>query len=63
MVKLLINHCNEPLKYDPKDREIDKDEVIFWLYTTIREEKLPITYYNNMIEAGIVMGEIFNVLF
>jgi len=47
-----------------KDYEkLPVDEVIFWLYTTIREEMLPLGYYNNMIEAAMVMGDTFNFLF
>lgn len=40
-----------------------RNELIFWLYTCVREEKLPISYYNNMIETGIVMTDLFNLLF
>jgi hypothetical protein len=36
---------------------------MFWLYVTIKEEFLPINYYNLMIESGIVMGAVFNFLF
>lgn len=39
-----------------------KTDAIFWLYVTIREELLPVSYYNNMIEA-MVMGDVFNWLF
>ena len=41
---------------------MNKTDAIFWLYVTIREEILPLSYYNNMIEA-MVMGDIFNWLF
>jgi hypothetical protein len=40
----------------------DKDECAFWLYACLRESKLPLSFYNNMIEAGIVMGDVFNFL-
>jgi len=41
----------------------NKEECIFWLYTCLRESKLPLSFYNNMIEAGILMGDLFNFLF
>ena len=41
----------------------DKEECIFWLYTCLRESKLPLSFYNNMIEAGIMMSDIFDYLF
>ena len=51
------------IERDQPKFSIDKDELIFWLYVAVREEKLPISYYNNMIESGIVMTEVFNQLF
>ena len=39
-----------------------KVDSIFWLYTTVREELLPLSYYNNMIEC-MVMSDVFNWLF
>ncbi len=42
---------------------MNKREVIFWLYVTVREELLPLSYYNNMMEAAIVMSDTFNWLF
>lgn len=50
---------------DPKpsnNLELNKTNATFWLYTTVREELLPLSYYNNMIEA-MVMSDIFNWLF
>lgn len=44
------------------NRGLNKPVATFWLYVTIREELLPINYYNNMIEA-MVMSDIFNWLF
>lgn len=41
---------------------MNKSDAIFWLYVTIREELLPVSYYNNMIEA-MVLGDVFNWLF
>lgn len=41
---------------------LNKTNAIFWLYTTVREELLPLSYYNNMIEA-MVMSDVFNWLF
>ena len=38
-------------------------ECIFWLYVTLMEELLPINYYNQMLEASIVTGEVFNFIF
>jgi len=38
-------------------------EAIFWLYVTVREELLPVGYFNMMIEAAIVTGEVFNFIF
>jgi hypothetical protein len=35
---------------------------MFYLYVTLREELLPINYYDNMIEV-MVMSDIFNWLF
>ena len=43
-------------------KDMDKSVATFYLYTTIREELLPLNYYNNMIEA-MVMSDIFNWLF
>lgn len=43
-------------------KDMDKSLATFYLYTTIREELLPLNYYNNMIEA-MVMSDIFNWLF
>ncbi len=42
---------------------MNKREVIFWLYVTVREELIPLSYYNNMMEAAIVMSDTFNWLF
>lgn len=42
---------------------LNKREAIFWLYVSLREELLPLSYYNNMMEAAIVMGDVFNSLF
>jgi hypothetical protein len=36
---------------------------MFWLYVTVREELLPINYYNLMIESALVMGGVFTFLF
>jgi hypothetical protein len=36
---------------------------MFWLYVTVREELLPINYYNLMIESALMMGGVFNLLF
>lgn len=44
-------------------RPLDNEDAIFWLYVAIREELLPLSYYNNMIEAAIVMGDVFNWMF
>jgi hypothetical protein len=41
----------------------DKEECIYWLYTCLRESKLPLSFYNNMIEAGILMSDIYDFLF
>lgn len=38
-------------------------DAIFWLYVTVREELLPVGYFNMMIEAAIVTGEVFNFIF
>ena len=46
-----------------KDSNADRDEIVFWLYTCLRESKLPISFYSNMIEAGIVMSDVFSYLF
>ena len=45
------------------DSEFERNEYIFWLYTTVREELLPINYYNLMIESALVMGGVFTFLF
>ena len=36
---------------------------MFWLFVTVKEELLPINYYNLMIESGVVMGAVFSFLF
>ena len=40
----------------------DSDAKIFWLYTTLREEILPINYYNQVIEPD-VLSKTFNRIF
>ena len=44
-------------------KDLNKVEATFWLYVTLREEILPVGYFNMMIEAAIVTGEVFNFLF
>lgn len=44
-------------------KSLDKDDAVFWLYVALREEMLPLSYYNNMMEAAMVMGDVFNWLF
>ena len=44
-------------------KDLNKVETIFWLYVTLREEILPVGYFNMMIEAAIITGEVFNFLF
>lgn len=38
------------------------EDTIFWLYTTLREDILPINYYNQMIEPD-VLSKTFNRIF
>lgn len=61
--RVYYDKTDEKLSKSNSKYVLDKDEAIFWLYTTIREDKLPIFYFNNMIEGGIVMGELFNIIF
>lgn len=44
-------------------KELNKVDAIFWLYVTLREEILPVGYFNMMIEAAMITGEVFNFLF
>jgi hypothetical protein len=40
----------------------NKDDLIFWLYTTLREDILPIDYFNQIIEPD-VLSKTFNYIF
>jgi hypothetical protein len=52
-----------PSNFKQHVKKEDKEECIFWLYTCLRESKLPLSFYNNMIEAGILMSDIYDFLF
>lgn len=41
----------------------EQDDYIFWFYTILRENLLPMSYYSSMIEAAMVTGSVFDFLF
>ena len=46
------------------EKTIPRDEIAFWLFVTLLEEKLPLGYYSShMVECASVMVETFNILF
>ena len=51
------------LDHHEKMSERDQDAMIFWFYTILREELLPMSYYSSMIEAAMVTGSVFDFLF
>lgn len=47
-----------------KSAQINKEEVLFWLFTTLVEDKLPLGYYDpQRIESSVVMMKTFDFLF
>jgi hypothetical protein len=52
----LVLAFSEVIKQDTQSSTLKHDEELFWLYVTVMEQVLPLSYYTNMIEAGLVMS-------
>lgn len=46
----------------PKSQSSNYDEALFWLYTALREDILPINYFNQYLEAD-VLSKTFDFIF